>query len=104
MRRVVEEYSSHLPFQMIVHFSKKSKKCHLTFVFPDVIITKNSKRMVLSMERNAEYCQCQNPCSVTTEFNDWFQWDVCCNCGKEIEMSREPLNHYDGEDHVVDWE
>lgn len=56
------------------------------------------------MERNTEYCQCKNSRSVTTEFNDWFQWDVCCNCGKEIEMSREPLNHYDGEDHVIDWE
>ena len=57
------------------------------------------------MDNMKTYCACGNPSRiVTTEFNDWFQWDICCDCGKEIEMSREPLNHFDGEDHVVGWD
>ena len=53
---------------------------------------------------NREYCQCAHSSSVTTAFNDWYQWNVCFDCGKEIEDSRELLNHFDGEDHVVDWD
>ena len=56
------------------------------------------------MDKVKSFCQCAHPSAVSTEFDDWFQWDVCCDCGKEIEMTREPLNHYDGEDHVVGWE
>lgn len=47
-----------------------------------------------------DYCKCKNIGKVTSSFDDWYEFDICCNCGKIIEDSFRPLNHYDGEDHV----
>lgn len=52
------------------------------------------------MDNKIEYCTCKNSNSVHTEFNDWYEWDVCNDCNKMIEDSIRELNHYDGEDHV----
>ena len=48
---------------------------------------------------NVEYCECETISEITTNFNDWCTWDVCCKCNKVIDGSYENLNHYDGEDH-----
>lgn len=47
-----------------------------------------------------DYCTCKHCSSVSSECDDWNEWDVCCDCGKVIEDSYRSLNHYDGEDHV----
>lgn len=47
-----------------------------------------------------KYCQCKNISKVTSDFNDFCEYDICCTCGKIIEGSERFLNHYDGEDHV----
>jgi len=47
-----------------------------------------------------DYCNCKGVNTVTTDFDDWYEFDICCSCGKVIEDSIKPLNHYDGEDHV----
>lgn len=47
-----------------------------------------------------DYCQCKNITKVTTGFDDFNEYDICCNCGKIIEDSFRSLNHFDGEDHV----
>ena len=47
-----------------------------------------------------DYCKCPGRGMLTSGFNDWYEYDVCCNCGKIIEDSFRSLNHYDGEDHV----
>ena len=52
---------------------------------------------------NNEYCTCGCPNGVYTETGEFGQWDVCCKCGKVIEDSFEYYNHYDGEDHIVDY-
>ena len=49
---------------------------------------------------NKEYCQCNLHTKVTSDFDDWYKFDLCCTCGKIIEDSIEPLNHMDGEDFV----
>ncbi len=49
---------------------------------------------------NKDYCKCKKSSAVTTDFNDFYEYDICCDCGKIIEDSFRPLNHYDGEDHV----
>lgn len=48
-----------------------------------------------------DFCQCKSTNSVTSDFNDWYEYDICCSCGKIIEDSFRPLDHYDGEDHVI---
>jgi len=47
-----------------------------------------------------DFCKCKNIGKITSSFDDWYEYDICCNCGKIIEDSIRPLNHYDGEDHV----
>lgn len=47
-----------------------------------------------------DFCQCKQPTKVYTDFNDWYELDICCDCGKIIEDSYRELDHYDGEDHV----
>ena len=32
-----------------------------------------------------DYCKCKNPSSVHTETDDWYQYDVCNDCGKKLE-------------------
>ena len=51
-----------------------------------------------------EYCKCENPKLVYTDFDDFAQWDVCGECNKEIDETYQYLNHYDGEDHVFYYE
>ena len=45
------------------------------------------------------YCKCKSTTSVTSEIEEWGDWDVCCKCGKPIEDGFHYYNHYDGEDH-----
>ena len=47
-----------------------------------------------------DYCKCKNVTTVTTDFDDFYEYDISCKCGKIIEGSYRELNHYDGEDHV----
>lgn len=47
-----------------------------------------------------DYCQCKSFSKVYTDFDDWYEFDRCSNCGKIIKDSFRELNHYDGEDHV----
>lgn len=47
-----------------------------------------------------DFCKCKGVYLVTSGFDDWNEFDICCKCGKIIEDSFRPLNHYDGEDHV----
>ena len=47
-----------------------------------------------------DYCKCKSVGTVTSDFNDYYEFDICCNCGKIIENSFRELNHYDGKDHV----
>lgn len=56
------------------------------------------------MDEDIEFCTCENCTCVSTEFSDWYEWDVCSNCGKLIEGSIRSLDHYDGEDHVIYFE
>ena len=49
---------------------------------------------------NNDYCKCSNVNEVTTSFNDFYEFDICCSCGKILEDSCRPLNHFDGEYHV----
>ena len=49
---------------------------------------------------NKDYCKCKKSTAVTTKFNDFYEYDICCDRGKVIEGSYRDLNHYDGEDHV----
>lgn len=49
-----------------------------------------------------DYCKCKNVSKVTTDYNECYEFDVCCTCGKILEDSYRPLNHFDGEDHVFD--
>ena len=51
---------------------------------------------------NNKYCQCKIRGKVTTDFDDWYEFDRCCTCGGILEDSIEPLNHMDGEDFVYD--
>ena len=51
-----------------------------------------------------EYCTCKFEKGETVEVyidddDEWGWWDVCCKCGKEIEGTYTPFNHFDGEDH-----
>ena len=46
-----------------------------------------------------DYCQCDTIECVSTDIDDFGQWDVCSKCGKPIEDTYEYFNHYDGEDH-----
>lgn len=32
-----------------------------------------------------DFCKCQNSSGVHTECNDWYQYDICNNCGKVLE-------------------
>ena len=52
-----------------------------------------------------DYCQCDTIECVSTDIDDFGQWDVCSKCGKPIEDTYEYFNHYDGEDHCFyqDW-
>ena len=50
---------------------------------------------------NNKFCQCKSIGNITSGSDSWYEYDVCCNCGKIIEDSFRELNHYDGEDHVV---
>jgi hypothetical protein len=50
--------------------------------------------------KKEDYCQCKQPSNVYTNFNNWYEFDCCGNCGKIIEGTFRPLDHYDGEDHV----
>lgn len=50
---------------------------------------------------NKDYCKCKGVSQVTGGFDDFCEYDICCKCGKIIEDSFRPLNHYDGEDHVI---
>lgn len=49
------------------------------------------------MEKESEYCQCENP-TVTTDEDDFGYWLVCCKCGKHLEGEYHYYNHFDGED------
>ena len=51
----------------------------------------------------ANYCQCQECASVTTEDVGIGCWLICCKCNKRIEDTFEYYNHYDGEDHMTDF-
>lgn len=43
-----------------------------------------------------DYCKCEDCPDVFIESDDeWFVWNVCSKCGKEVECSREPLSNYD---------
>lgn len=55
------------------------------------------------MPKETEYCSCQDIQSVHTETDDFYQWDVCDKCNKPIEDSMQSLNHYDGEDHTIEY-
>lgn len=52
------------------------------------------------MDYENDFCQCEHCSSIYTNFNDWYEWDVCSDCEKPIENSLRELNHYDGDDHV----
>lgn len=55
------------------------------------------------MEKNIEYCTCDNCSSVSIESDDeWGFWEVCNKCRKRVEDSYQAYNHYDGEDHMDD--
>ena len=49
---------------------------------------------------NNDYCKCKNVSKITTDYNDFYEFDICCTCGKILEDSYRPLNHFDGEDNV----
>jgi len=44
------------------------------------------------MMKNSSYCGCENVISVHTDIDDFWQWDVCNTCNKEIEDSRQDVN------------
>lgn len=51
-----------------------------------------------------EYCNCGAALITTVDDGDGFgYWDVCCKCGKRLEMGHHYYNHYDGVDHDDDW-
>ena len=52
--------------------------------------------------KRREYCKCNEAFTVVTDDDEWGEWDVCTNCGKEIEGTYKEFNHYDGEDHMDD--
>ncbi|MBR0382377.1 MAG: hypothetical protein IJH71_08080 [Eubacterium sp.] len=55
-------------------------------------------------KKKNEYCTCERIEGTTTGFEDDFgYWDVCTKCGKKIEFGHHFYNHYDGEDHDVDF-
>lgn len=33
----------------------------------------------------SDFCKCQNRSGVHTETDDWYQYDICNDCGKIIE-------------------
>lgn len=33
----------------------------------------------------SDFCKCQNCSGVHTETDDWYQYDICNDCGKIIE-------------------
>lgn len=39
-----------------------------------------------------EFCRCNKPSSVHTEIDDWYQFDVCNDCGKVLEDGIRPLD------------
>lgn len=39
-----------------------------------------------------DYCKCTEVHSVHTDFNDWYQFDICNKCGKVLEDSIRPLD------------
>lgn len=49
------------------------------------------------------FCECKNSSSISTKTGEWGQWDICNDCGKELEDSYQDYNHYDGEDHVLEY-
>lgn len=50
--------------------------------------------------KDNKYCQCKGVSMLTSGFDDFCEYDICCKCGKIIEGSYRYLDHYDGEDHV----
>ena len=34
-----------------------------------------------------DFCKCKNSSGVHTEYNDWYQYDICNDCGKILEDS-----------------
>lgn len=44
-----------------------------------------------------DYCKCKNSSGSHTEFNSWYQYDVCNDCGKVLEDGIRNIN--DNEDY-----
>lgn len=41
---------------------------------------------------NKDYCKC-NPCTrVHTETDEWYQYDICNDCGKVLEDGIRPID------------
>lgn len=56
------------------------------------------------MTKEYPRCECGNPSNTaSTSMNDFGCWDVCEDCGKQIDGTFEYFNHYDGEDHMFEW-
>lgn len=39
-----------------------------------------------------DFCKCKNVISVHTETDDFYQYDICNNCGKVLEDGIRPLD------------
>lgn len=50
-----------------------------------------------------EYCKCDKNTAVYSESNDFGYWLVCSECEKVVEDSFTYFDHYDGEDHALDF-
>lgn len=39
-----------------------------------------------------DFCKCEKSSSLHTDTNDWYQFDICNDCGKVIEDGVRPIN------------
>lgn len=40
----------------------------------------------------SDFCKCQNRSGIHTETDDWYQYDICNDCGKIIEDGIRNIN------------
>lgn len=42
--------------------------------------------------KTTDFCKCKNRSGVYTDFDDWYQYDICNDCNKILEDGIRPLN------------
>lgn len=41
---------------------------------------------------NIDYCKCNSRTGVHTETDEWYQYDICNNCGKVLKDGIRPID------------